>query len=75
MNLIRDVANELLGMFVGDVGLSVAVLAAVAGSALLIKTEVISTQLGGWLLWVGCLAILIGSVVKCTSRRTSPDRR
>jgi Ca2+/H+ antiporter len=73
MNLFRDVANELLGMFVGEVGLSAAILAMVAGSAFLIKTEVLSSQLGGWVLFVGCLAILIGSVVK-TSRRTSPDR-
>ena len=62
MNLVRDVANELLGTFVGDAGLSGAILAVVTGSALLIKTEVVSTQLGGGLLFAGCLAILIGSV-------------
>jgi hypothetical protein len=62
MTLVRDVAKTLLGMFVGNAGLSSAILAVVAGAALLIKTEVASTQLGGALLFVGCLAVLVGSV-------------
>ena len=63
MNSVRDVAKTLLGMFVGNAGLSSAILAVVAGAALLIKTEVTSTQLSGALLFVGCLAILVGSVI------------
>ena len=63
MNLARDVANELLGMFAGDLVLSGAVLVVVAGSALLIKTETVTTQWGGCLLFAGCLATLIGSVL------------
>jgi hypothetical protein len=68
MNLVRDVAKGLLGMFVGDAGLSGAILAVVAGAALLIKTEAASTQLGGALLFAGCLAVLIGSVVRGARR-------
>jgi hypothetical protein len=68
MNLVRDVAKALLGMFVGNAGLSSAILAVVAGSTLLIKTEVASTQLGGAFLFVGCLAILVGSVISGARR-------
>jgi hypothetical protein len=64
MNLFRDVISELSGMFFADMGLSGAVGAMVAVSALLIKTELLSAQLGGWLLFSGCLIILIGSVVR-----------
>jgi hypothetical protein len=46
MNLVRDVANELLGMFAGVLVLSGAILLVVAGSALLIKTETVTTQWG-----------------------------
>jgi hypothetical protein len=72
MNLVRDVANELLGMFVGDAGLSGAVLAVVSGTALLIKAEAVSSQLGGALLFSGCLAVLIGSVVRAARRDRRP---
>lgn len=68
MNLVLDVAKGLLGMFVGDAGLSSSILAVVAGAALLIKTEVASTQLGGTLLFAGCLAVLVGSVFRGARR-------
>ena len=68
MNLVRDVAKALFGMFVGNAGLSSAILAVVAGSTLLIKTEVGSTQLSGALLFVGCLAILVGSLISGARR-------
>jgi hypothetical protein len=67
MNLVRDVAKGLLGMFVGDAALSSAILAVVAGAALVIK-EVASTQLGGALLFAGCLAVLVGSVFRGARR-------
>jgi hypothetical protein len=68
MSLVRDVAKGLLGMFVGDAALSSAILAVVAGAALVIKTEVASTQLGGALLFAGCLAVLVGSLFRGARR-------
>jgi hypothetical protein len=53
-------------MFAGNAGVSSAILAVLAGAALLIKTN--STQLGGALLFVGCLAVLVGSVFRGARR-------
>jgi hypothetical protein len=68
MNLVRDVAKGLFGMFVGDAGLSSSILAVGAGAALVVKTEVASTQLGGALLFAGSLAVLAGGVFRGARR-------
>lgn len=58
MTLLRDIAKELLGMFLGDMKLGVAILALLAAVALFIRLAEMDPLIGGGLLFVGCLAIL-----------------
>jgi len=68
MSLIRDVANELLGMFLADARLTGAVLLLVCAAALLVDAEQIDPLVGGAGLLVGCLLILM-AVTTAAARR------
>lgn len=61
MTMLRDVLAELIGMFLGDVGLSIAILAVVAVSAALIELADVEPLLGGAVLLGGCLALVLES--------------
>ena len=71
MNLIREILEELLSMFVGDARLAVGIAAVVAAAAAL----AIFTQpwAGGATLLAGCLAVLLDSVLH-TARRSRTVR-
>jgi hypothetical protein len=70
MNLLREVASELLGMFLADARLTGAVLALVLlVAALLIKAGV-APLLGGGLLLAGCLVILVEAAIREARRRS-----
>jgi len=58
MNLLRDVVRELFSMFLADAKLSGAVLALVAGAAVLIDVEGLNPMTVGFGLLLGCLATL-----------------
>lgn len=60
MSLVRDVLKEVLGMFLADAGLSLAVLAVVAIAAALANLAAAPLAAGGVLLF-GSLAALIAS--------------
>jgi uncharacterized membrane protein YhaH (DUF805 family) len=62
MNILRDVAGNLFKMFVGDVWLTVGVLAVVALTGLLTDSGAVQPLLGGALLFLGCLVVLVASV-------------
>ncbi|MAW86260.1 MAG: hypothetical protein CMJ42_07005 [Phyllobacteriaceae bacterium] len=64
MTILRDVFAELFGMFVGDARLTVAVLAVVGVAAALIDIGDLSPLLGGCVLFVGCLVVLMGAVLR-----------
>lgn len=68
MTILKDVFAELFGMFVGDVRLTVAVLAVVGVAAALIDLGDFTPLIGGGVLLVGCLIVLIGAVAR-TARR------
>jgi len=69
MNILKDVLAELLKMFVGDIRLTAAILAIVLAAAALIDITRLPPLAGGVALLVGCLAVLVISVVREARRR------
>lgn len=69
MSILKDVFAELFKMFVGDVRLTVAILAVVLAAAALIDLTRLSPLAGGATLLVGCLAVLVISVLREARRR------
>ncbi len=67
MTLLKELAVELFGMFVGERRLTVAVLAIVAAAGSLVNFTDFNSLVGGALLLFGCLVLLIESV--CRSAR------
>jgi hypothetical protein len=69
MTMLKEIIAELIGMFMGDASLTLAVLAVVAGAAALIKLAGVDPLGAGSLLLVGCLGLLIENVTR--SARTA----
>lgn len=69
MTILKDVLAELFGMFVGDARLSAAILAVVAVAALAIDAGGAPPLVGGALLLIGCLAVMIGAVLRTARRK------
>lgn len=67
MTMLKDIVAELIGMFVGEKRLTVAVLAIVAAAGSLVDFTNLNSLVGGSLLLLGCLVLLIESV--CRSAR------
>lgn len=62
MSLLKEVAAELIGMFVGDAAMTLAVLLIVAVSGALIAFNGIEPLVGGSALALGCPALLIANL-------------
>ena len=62
MTVLKDVLQELTGMFLGDARLSVAILSVVAIVAGLIEIAGLDPLLAGATLLAGCLAVLLEAV-------------
>ncbi|MAO93767.1 MAG: hypothetical protein CMM78_03010 [Rhodospirillaceae bacterium] len=62
ITILKDVAEELYSMFMGDIWLSMAVLAVAAGTAVITELTPLDPLIGGAVLLVGCLLVVIGSV-------------
>jgi hypothetical protein len=73
MSLLKDVAAELLGMFLADARLSGAVLMLVLVIAALVLSAALQPLLGGAALLIGCLGILVEASVRETRRRHRED--
>lgn len=71
MTLLRDIARTLLGMFLTDARLTIAILALVTLVAGLILNLGVDPLVGGGVLLVGCLAILVEAAAR-ESRRRKP---
>jgi len=69
MNLVREVAGELLGMFLADARLTGAVLALVLLVAALRMKAGVAPLLLGCLLLAGCLVILVEAAAREARRR------
>ena len=73
MTMLRELAAELIGMFVGEKRLTMAVLAVVAVVGSLVDFTDLNSLVGGALLVFGCLVLLIESV--CRSARAGASER
>ncbi len=62
MTMLKEIAAELIGMFMGDARLTLAVLAVVASAATLINLAGVDPLGAGAILLVGCLGLLIENV-------------
>ena len=62
MNLLKEVAAELIGMFFGDARLTLAVLLIVAVSGALIELTAMDPLIGGSVLALGCPLLLIANL-------------
>jgi hypothetical protein len=69
MNILRDVARELLGMFLADARLTTAILVLVALVAGLVIAVSVEPLLGGSVLLLGSLAIVVEAAVREARRR------
>ena len=74
MNLLKEVATELIGMFFGDARLTIAVLLLIAVAGALIELTGIDPLVGGIVLILGCPALLIASLRR-DSRAIAPMSR
>lgn len=63
MNILVEVGQELLKMFLGDLWLSLSVLVVVAIVALVIGVGLVSPVVGGFVLLASMVAILVGVVL------------
>jgi hypothetical protein len=67
MTMLKELAAELIGMFVGETRLTISVLVVVAAVGSLVDFIGLDPLLGGAALLFGCLILLIESV--CRSAR------
>ncbi len=67
--LLREVGSELIGMFLADARLTLAVLALVALVAALILALGINPLIGGGALLAGCHLILVEAALREARRR------
>jgi len=73
MTMLKEVVAEMIGMFVGEKRLTIAVLGLVAVSGSLVDFTDFNSLIGGGLLLFGCLVLLIESV--CRSARAGASER
>ena len=69
MTMLKEIAADLIGMFVAEKRLAIAVLAIVAVTGSLVDLAGLNPLVGGAALLFGCLILLIDSV--CRAARTS----
>ena len=62
MTMLKELATEFIGMFVGDARLTLAILALIGGAAILSEFAGTPKLVGGGFLLFGALALLIESV-------------
>ena len=64
MTMLKELAAELVAMFVGEMRLTISVLALVAIAAILVHFIDAAPLLGGAALLLGCLILLVESVLR-----------
>jgi hypothetical protein len=71
MTILKELAAELIGMFVGETRLTISVLAIVAAAGSLVNFVGLDPLLGGAALLFGCLILLVESVRRSARPRAS----
>ena len=69
MSLMREVVYGLLKMFVADASLVIGILTVVSLTGVLTRYTAVSALFGGATLLVGCLIVLVISVLKASRSR------
>jgi len=69
VNLLRDIAKELLGMFLADARLTGAILLLIAVVAALTESHAVRPLIAGGLLLIGSLGILVMAAWRESRRR------
>jgi hypothetical protein len=70
MTFLWDLATELVAMFIGDLRLTIGVLAIVAATGLSIDLAGLQPLVGGAVLLLGCPILLIENVRRSALRET-----
>ena len=73
MTMLREVAGELIGMFIGEKPLAIALLMIVATTGLLTNFTGLGRLVGGIFLLLGCLILLVESVCRAARAVVSPS--
>lgn len=68
MTILKDVLAELIGMFLGDLRLSAAILGVVAVAAIMIDFGGLDPLIGGAVLLAGSLVVLVTAVRQAALR-------
>ena len=68
MTIMGDVFRELFGMFVADLRLTLSVLGGVLLVAILMNSAVLGPVAAGFVLALGCVLILVETVLRETRR-------
>jgi len=71
MTMLKELAAELVGMFVAEKRLAIAVLVIVAVTGSLVDLAGLNPLVGGAMLLLGCLMLLIESVCRAARGRVS----
>ena len=71
MTVLKEVVAELIGMFIAERRLTIAVLAVVAMAACLVDFTDLDPLVGGTVVLFGCLILLIASVCRSARAGTS----
>ena len=71
MEIIKDVLLELFSMFVTDMRLTLTTLALVGLAAILIQVLHLNPLIGGFVLLLGCFAIVIEATIRETKNRST----
>jgi hypothetical protein len=80
MNRLAAAAREVLGLFIEDSFLAIAILLWLAACGLLVPRSSFDPRIGGVLIFAGCAAILVSSTAKAAHKATThrppaaPDR-
>ena len=68
MNMLREVIDGVIKMFVGDAWLAGGILAVVLLTGLLLEAGAVQPLIGGAVLFLGCVVVLLASVVLSVRR-------
>jgi len=68
MNILREVVGTLYKMFIGDAWSTAAILVIVSLAAVLKGHQVVPPLVIGAILFLGCIAVLVASVVLAARR-------
>lgn len=71
MTMVKELAAELIGMFVGEMRLTISVLAIVAVVGSLVDFIGVDPLFGGTALLLGCLTLIVESVLRGARPRGS----